>query len=98
MKHLSIRVTGRVQGVFFRVSTQRKALELGVNGTVRNEIDGSVAIEAEAEPPALDRFVAWCRKGPANADVKRLAVTDILRTDLKLKNELHFYLRHFSRI
>jgi len=76
MKHLSIRVTGRVQGVFFRVSTQRKAFELGVNGTVRNEIDGSVAIEAEAEAPALDRFVDWCRRGPANAHVKRVEAVE----------------------
>lgn len=76
MKHVDIRVTGRVQGVFFRVSTQNKARELGVTGTVRNEPDGSVAIEAEAEAAVLDRFVEWCRKGPPNADVKRLAVTE----------------------
>lgn len=76
MKHVDIRVTGRVQGVFFRVSTRNKALELGVTGTVRNEPDGSVAIEAEAKAAALDRFVEWCRKGPANAVVKRLDVTE----------------------
>ena len=76
MRHVEIRVVGRVQGVFFRVSTRNKALELGVTGTVRNEPDGSVAIRAEAEPAVLERFVEWCRRGPANADVKRLLVTE----------------------
>ena len=72
MKHLDIHVTGRVQGVFFRVSTQRKANELGVRGIVRNELDGSVYIEAEADEPTLTRFVDWCRRGLAHADVRRV--------------------------
>lgn len=76
MKHVDIRVTGRVQGVFFRVSTQNKARALGVTGTVRNEADGSVLIEAEADDAVLKRFVEWCRSGPPNADVQRVDVTD----------------------
>jgi acylphosphatase len=76
VKHLDIRVSGTVQGVFFRVSTQRKARELGVAGSVRNEIDGSVFIEAEAEEAALSRFVDWCRRGPANARVRRIETTE----------------------
>jgi acylphosphatase len=76
VKHVDIRVTGRVQGVFFRVATQNKAKALGVTGTVRNEPDGSVAIEAEADDAVLERFVEWCRSGPPHAEVKRLAVTE----------------------
>lgn len=72
MKHLDIRVTGVVQGVFFRVATQRKANELGVRGTVRNAPDGSVFIEAEADEATLDRFLAWCRNGPTHARVERV--------------------------
>lgn len=72
VKHLDIRVTGMVQGVFFRASTLRMARELGVTGTVRNEIDGSVFIEAEARDTVLKRFVDWCRHGPANARVRRI--------------------------
>jgi acylphosphatase len=48
-KHFNIRISGRVQGVFFRASTKAKAEELGISGFVQNEPDGSVYIEAEGE-------------------------------------------------
>lgn len=72
MKHLDLRVQGLVQGVFFRVSAQRAAIGLGLTGTVRNEADGSVRIEAEGEADALDELVRWCRKGPPHARVDRV--------------------------
>ena len=72
MKRLDLRVRGLVQGVFFRVSTQRKAEELGVRGTVRNEPDGTVYIEAEAEEAVMREFVDWCRKGPSASRVERV--------------------------
>lgn len=68
-KHYSIRVSGKVQGVYFRASTEAKARELGINGFVRNERDGSVYIEAEGEAETLERFIAWCHKGPERAQV-----------------------------
>ena len=67
--HYSIRVNGIVQGVGFRYATQREALKLGIKGAVRNEDDGAVAIEAEGERAALNRFRDWCRQGPASAEV-----------------------------
>ncbi|CAA9536923.1 MAG: Acylphosphate phosphohydrolase, putative [uncultured Thermomicrobiales bacterium] len=69
-----IRVEGMVQGVNFRAEARREARALGVNGFARNETDGSVLIEAEGEPAALDRFVAWCRHGRPPARVDRVAV------------------------
>jgi acylphosphatase len=72
MRRVDLRVRGLVQGVFFRVSTQRKARELGVRGTVRNEPDGTVFIEAEGGDKAVTAFVAWCRKGPPAARVDRV--------------------------
>jgi acylphosphatase len=69
VKHSSIKVSGKVQGVFFRASTQEKARELSINGFVRNEGDGSVFIEAEGEEQNMDRFIAWCRVGPPRAVV-----------------------------
>ncbi len=71
-KHYEIRVHGRVQGVFFRASTQEKAHELGIKGFVRNEPDGSVYIEAEGEEEALNRFVDWCHYGPSAASVEKV--------------------------
>ena len=76
MKHVSIRIYGRVQGVFFRASTKEKADELEISGNVRNEYDGSVAIEAEGEDEAIAKFVDWCRKGPRLAEVERCDVED----------------------
>ena len=76
MKHASIKVSGKVQGVFFRASTQERALELGVTGFVRNERDGSVYIEAEAGDEILKVFIDWCHVGPAGARVEHVQVGD----------------------
>ena len=75
-KHVNIRVSGRVQGVFFRASTQGEARRLGINGFVRNEFDGSVYIEAEGLEPQVDQFIQWCRLGPPHAAVKTIRVRD----------------------
>lgn len=74
VEHRTIRVVGLVQGVFFRASARDEARRLGLTGSVRNEPDGSVLIDAEGEPAALDAFVAWCRVGPPAARVERVAV------------------------
>lgn len=74
--HRNIKVTGKVQGVWFRDSTRKKALELGLTGFVRNEADGSVYIEAEGEKDALDKLVAWCAVGPPKAEVERVALAE----------------------
>ena len=76
MKHLDLRVSGLVQGVFFRASAQRAAQELGLAGTARNEADGSVAIEVEGPDGQVDEFVAWCRRGPSHARVERVEVVE----------------------
>ena len=75
-KHFDIRVSGRVQGVWFRKNTKAKAQQLSVNGFVRNEKDGSVFIKAEAEPEVLDRFVEWCKEGPEKANVEDVQVSE----------------------
>jgi acylphosphatase len=74
--HYDIRVTGRVQGVWFRASAHAEASRLSLHGYVRNEEDGSVYAEAEGEKESLDRFVAWCRRGPARAQVEDVTVTE----------------------
>ena len=73
-------VAGRVQGVFFRASAARQAGHLGVSGFARNERDGTVLIEVEGEPAAVDAFVAWCRVGPPGAAVDRVTVEPIAAT------------------
>jgi acylphosphatase len=74
MKHVSIRVFGRVQGVCFRAYAQKRALDLGLSGFVRNMPDGSVYMEAEGKKEALDALVEWSRQGPSAARVNDIQV------------------------
>jgi acylphosphatase len=71
-RHLSIRVYGRVQGVFFRQTAKEKALRLGLTGFARNEPDGTVRIEVEGHATSLERFLDWCEVGPPGARVERV--------------------------
>lgn len=76
MKHINIKVIGKVQGVFFRASTKAVADQMGIKGFVKNEKDGSVYIEAEAEQFVLDAFIEWCNEGPDKSVVEGVEVTD----------------------
>ncbi len=76
MKHINIKVTGKVQGVFFRASTKAVADQMGVKGFVKNEKDGSVYVEAEGEATILEMFVDWCKEGPEKAKVEHVEITD----------------------
>lgn len=69
MKRAHVWVSGRVQGVFFRQTTETRARELGLTGWVRNLPDGRVEAVAEGEPTALDRWVDYCHAGPPAARV-----------------------------
>jgi acylphosphatase len=80
VRSIELRVTGRVQGVFFRATLRDKAQEAGVNGWVRNEPDGSVAAHLEGPPGPVDELVEWCRQGPSGADVARVVVSDVPET------------------
>lgn len=76
-------VSGRVQGVAFRVATQRVAIRLRVAGWVRNLPDGSVEILAQGDPLAIDELKAWCHQGPQGARVDRVAAQrEIVQDDL----------------
>ncbi len=63
-------VCGRVQGVFFRASTQEKATELGLNGWVRNRTDGTVELVAAGPAAAVGELEAWLHVGPRHARVE----------------------------
>jgi len=71
-----MRISGRVQGVFFRDSCQQMARRLGVHGWVRNLADGSVEVAAEGSRDAVDALAAWCRKGPPQAVVVEVRLED----------------------
>jgi acylphosphatase len=65
-------IEGRVQGVFFRDSTRREAIELGLKGWVKNRFDGSVEVVAEGPREKVETLIAWCHHGPPIARVTRV--------------------------
>lgn len=72
-----ITVKGRVQGVFFRASTLKKARHFAIKGTVRNTAAGHVEIFANGEQQALDNFILWCHSGSFPAKVTDVTVEAI---------------------
>ena len=70
--HIRLRITGRVQGVFYRQSTAEKARELGLKGFVMNMKDGSVVLEAAGDDVSLKALRLWCESGPPLAKVDRV--------------------------
>ncbi|HEY3018687.1 MAG TPA: acylphosphatase [Solirubrobacteraceae bacterium] len=69
-------VRGRVQGVFFRDTTRRRAESLGVAGWAANRGDGAVEVVAEGEPGAVEQLVAFLREGPRRAEVDDIEVSE----------------------
>ncbi len=66
-------VSGRVQGVSFRVSAAKEAQRFGITGYARNLPDGCVEVLACGDAEALERFKAWLHRGPAAAEVSAVA-------------------------
>jgi acylphosphatase len=77
VKRISIIVSGKVQGVFYRASTEKKAKEIGLAGFVRNEPNGNVYIEAQGTEEQLTEFVKWCKQGPDRARVDEISSKEI---------------------
>ncbi len=69
-------VSGRVQGVFYRATCQRRALELGVHGYARNLPDGRVEVLACGEADTVMQFVEWLWEGSAASRVQTVEVSD----------------------
>ncbi len=75
-KRVHILASGRVQGVYYRQFALKNAAELGVTGWVKNLRNGKVEAVAEGDSEAVDKFIAWCKKGPASARVDHLEVQE----------------------
>ncbi len=88
IKHINLTVKGRVQGVWFRASTKKKAIDLGLKGFVKNQVNSNVYIEAEGTQEQLQLFVMWCKKGPTLAHV-----TELIEQQGKLEHFTRFEIR-----
>ena len=67
-------IAGIVQGVFFRMETQRAADDRGVNGWVRNKSDGTVEAVFEGDPEKVNSMLDWCQEGPPRSVVHDVIV------------------------
>ncbi len=72
MIQYEIKVTGRVQGVWYRKFAEEKANELGIKGWVKNTVDDSVLLMAQGEEIELETFINWLRIGPPLARVNKI--------------------------
>jgi acylphosphatase len=72
-----ILIKGKVQGVFFRASAKKIAEELSLKGWIKNTRNGDVETIVTGNENAVMKFIEWCRKGPREADVKQVIVTEL---------------------
>jgi acylphosphatase len=77
LRTVSITVSGKVQGVFYRQSTKEKANQLNLTGEVRNLENGDVLIIATGPEEKLIELTGWCKQGPKKAQVRSIEVKDI---------------------
>lgn len=90
LQTVSITVSGRVQGVFFRQSTKETAQRLDITGEVKNLDNGDVGIIATGTKEQLYQLIEWCKQGPPRA-----AVTEVQVKDLPLQEFVHFTIKRF---
>jgi acylphosphatase len=76
MRSVRLTITGRVQGVGYRIWAERKATSLDIRGWVRNRTDGSVELQASGDDEAVAALIEACRTGPRAAEVSAVTVAE----------------------
>lgn len=76
MKSVHLIVSGRVQGVFFRNNTRKKAIELGLNGYAKNLHDGNVEVVAEGKEEKINELIEFIKKNPGIAKVADIKIKE----------------------
>jgi acylphosphatase len=74
-KIVSVKIEGRVQGVYYRAWTEQTARALGLDGSVRNASDGSVEAVFSGPTGKVDEMLRRCADGPPDARVTKMTVT-----------------------
>jgi len=82
MNTIHLVVSGRVQGVYFRAFTKKRALKLDITGFVTNQENGDVEIVAQAKQENLDNFINWCREGPLIAKVENVDINELSTSEI----------------
>jgi len=77
MNALHLIIHGRVQGVWFRASTQEVANQLEIKGWVRNTPDGAVEAHIQGEDSSVEKMLSWCYQGPPGARVDHIDIKKV---------------------
>ena len=79
-ERVSLKISGRVQGVFFRKCACDEANRFKLSGWIRNGVDGTVEVTAEGEKERLEQFIQWCYHGPRGAMVENIQIEHLPAT------------------
>src|SRR5262245_28222713 len=72
---VTVKIEGRVQGVYYRAWTYETAQQLGLDGIVRNMSDGSVEATFSGPADVVADMLKRCKRGPADARVTKVTIT-----------------------
>lgn len=74
---IQLKITGKVQGVFYRQSAKRYAEKLDLKGWIKNMDDGSVLSIIQGVDNNVEQFISWCKVGPEDAFVENVIIENI---------------------
>lgn len=74
MQQALLKITGKVQGVFFRATAKEKADKLGLSGYARNLPEGNVEILLQGKKEVIEEFISWAKQGPELANVEQITI------------------------
>jgi acylphosphatase len=78
---VALRISGKVQGVWFRASAKDAAISIGIRGKVWNEPNGDVGALAQGTQDQIDAFIDWCKQGPPLAHVTDVKVENVVSSE-----------------
>jgi len=84
VKHINIKISGRVWGIGFRFCAYEKFVDLGLAGKAENTQDG-VLVDAEGPEEKLEELIKWCHTGPSGAKIDKVEVVEIAEPFVPLK-------------
>lgn len=85
-----LKITGKVQGVFFRAETRNAAMGFGLTGYVKNMPDGSVLALVQGDKKNIESMIDWCHKGPPLSRVDGVTVETVPAKDGRLDFEIRY--------
>ena len=77
MKTVHVKISGKVQGVFFRATAKEIASLHKISGWIKNTYNDNVEALITGEKEDVEKFIAWCKHGPEKANVENVTVSNM---------------------